>query len=242
MNLSNYAEERILRHCLGLIEFPMPAAVYVALSNIESSELESGDLTGEPDGAGYDRQPVTFLVDGIAENVEDIIHTATDDWGVLTTVAITDAAVGGNTLLYSAMPSIAINQNEHKFPAGALTVSIEGSCSSYLSEHILRHLLGIEAFPMPTATYLVIMDKNLQEISGGGYVRQLCTFDTDGRLSEPVFFPLATAPWSSKAYYVGITDAVSNILFLSSLIPQVEVTTGGELYFKSNDGLILTVN
>jgi len=242
MNLSNY---EILWHCLGVTEFPMPTP-YVALSNIDPSELEDGDLTGEPDGAGYERQPATFSVNGaVASNTEDIIHTATGDWGILLSMAITDAAVDGNMLLYSAITPAAINQNEHKFPTGSLTVSIDGGrLSDYLSQRVLQHLLGIEAFPMPTATYLAIMDKNLQEVSGGGYVRQLCTFDIVSEnslaLSETVFFPMATSNWSNEACFLAIIDDSDNILFFNELVPHIEIKTGSELYF-TEEGLVLSV-
>lgn len=243
MNLSNYAS-KVLWHCLGLIEFPMPTP-YVALSKINPPELENGDLTGEPDGAGYERQPATFSVNGsVASNTEDIIHTATGDWGILT-MAITDADSGGNVLLYSAITPTVINQNEYKFPAGSILISVESnSLSEYLSQRVLRHLLGIEAFKMPTATYLAIMDKHLNEVSGGGYARQLCTFDIVSEnslsLSETVFFPMATSSWSNEACYLAIIDDSNNILFLNELVPHIDVKTGFELYFTKS--LVLSVD
>jgi hypothetical protein len=252
MNLSDYAEQQILAHCLGLQAFPMPTP-YIALSTTSASGLESGTLGGEPSGAlGYERQSASFQYTGNSvENIEDIIHIATGDWGLLLSMAITDAITGGNILFWDALydiygieHTVPINLNEHKFSAGAIKVSIDGNGSDYLNERVLKHLLGIETFPMPTAHYLAITDKNWKEITTGGYVRQPCTFTIEGKLTDEVIFPMATAPWDNEAIYVGIMDAETdgNALFYSELSPSLVVRTGGELYFKSEDGLILTVD
>lgn len=252
MNLSDYAEQQILAHCLGLQVFPMPTP-YIALSTAGASGLESGTLGGEPSGAlGYERQLTSFQYsDNSVENIEDIIHIATGDWGTLLSMAITDAMTGGHVLFWDVLRDICdnvhtvrINQNEHKFSAGAIKISIDGNGSDYLNERVLKHLLGMEAFPMPTTLYLAILDKDWQEITTGGYVRQPCTFTTEGKLTEEVIFPMATAPWDSEAIYVGIMDAEidGNALFYSELSPSQVVQTGGELYFKPEDGLILAVD
>ncbi len=260
MNLSDYAEQAVLKHCLGIESFPMPTP-YVALSTTIAASLETGNMVGEPTGNDYERQPVQFqLIGKIAENTNEIIHTAASDWGILQSVAITDALTGGQVLLwdtlrdiYDNVHTVPVNMNEHKFDTSTIIVSVqESSGSDWLNQRLLKHILGIENFPMPTSHYLAIFknSEGLQnsegswnEITTGDYARQSCSFASNGTLKERVSFPMATAPWDGDAAYLGIMDAENegHVLFYSEISPQQTVQTGGELYF-SEEGISLIVD
>lgn len=106
--ISNYLENSIINHWLRASAVASPAAVYVALFLDDPTDAGTGT---EVSGGSYARVVTSFdvPVDGVTQNTGPITFpTATADWGVVTHVAMFDAAVAGNLLFHGAL---AIGQN-----------------------------------------------------------------------------------------------------------------------------------
>ena len=106
-------------------------AVYVALfaSPVSDAELEAGTLTNEVIGGGYARQlaGLSAAAGGASANAADInFPTATGDWGTVTHVALMDALVVGNVLMWSALDASKIvnNGDTFKINTGDLDVTV----------------------------------------------------------------------------------------------------------------------
>lgn len=102
--LSDYAENSLLDHLLGVAPFTMPTTVFVALYTSSPTDADSGtELTGK---AAYARQEATFgsAAAGATSNEADIeFGPAGEDWGTVTHIGIRDAETGGNLLVWAAL-------------------------------------------------------------------------------------------------------------------------------------------
>ena len=102
MSATNFLEEKIRRHTLGIESYTLPASLFVALHTADPTEVGN---VGEVTGGSYARRAATFQDDsgnGWAENValirwDDLPATT------ITHVSIKDASSGGNTLYQGAM-------------------------------------------------------------------------------------------------------------------------------------------
>lgn len=106
-------------------------AVYVALFDDSASpaELEAGTLTNEISGGGYARELAGLSAGsgGLSSNAADITFTtATAVWGLVSYVALMDAAAAGNVLMHSALDVAkqVNNGDTFKILAGELDVTI----------------------------------------------------------------------------------------------------------------------
>ena len=91
-NLSDYAENKILDHCLGKTSWTMPTSIKLGLFTSDPGEATGGT---EVTGGSYARQ--TFTVDtavaGATQNAAEIAFpVATADWGIIGWVVIYEAA------------------------------------------------------------------------------------------------------------------------------------------------------
>ena len=126
-NLSDYAELKILDHCLGTVSWTMPAAVYLGLFTSDPGEATGGT---EVSGGSYARQAVAFNAasGGATENTAEIAFpVATAAWGTITHVTIFDALTGGNRIWHGVLAAEKIIgiDDQFKMAAGALDVSID---------------------------------------------------------------------------------------------------------------------
>jgi hypothetical protein len=149
---SNYTEEKTLDFWLkaNSATTSAPSTVYVALFNTTDSagaidqggvldRLESGTLTDECQGGGYQRQAVTFgtISGGSVSNSGNVTFPAATDgnWGTITHVAIIDSDVQfqdgdsagqGNVLFYGALSASKTIDSGDTFQitTGNLTVSL----------------------------------------------------------------------------------------------------------------------
>jgi hypothetical protein len=109
-SMTSYLQKKLLDHTLGLAAFTMPTTVYASLHT--GSPGESGATTFEVSttSSGYGRVAITSKMNatdatsGVSSNNAAIAFgPATTDWGTITYVAISDAATGGNMLMYGAL-------------------------------------------------------------------------------------------------------------------------------------------
>ncbi len=108
MSYCDYLENKILDHIFGGGDFARPATLYVGLC---SSITDAGAITGEPSGSGYARVAVTnnatnwpAASGGAKSNGTAITFPkATGSWGTLSAAFISDAASGGNILLWASL-------------------------------------------------------------------------------------------------------------------------------------------
>lgn len=103
--LSNYLENELLDHALGVGSFTMPTTVRVALFDTTASlaNLEAGTLTGEVTGGSYARQTPTFS----ASSGGATSNTGALTWTNMPAVTVRFAAImdsatagAGNVLFY----------------------------------------------------------------------------------------------------------------------------------------------
>lgn len=122
-------ENADLDHRYGGPDYVRPATVYIALSTADPTEDGSG--LAEPSGNAYARVAVTnndtnfpAAAAGVKSNGTEIqFSTPTPaGWGVITHVAVFDAAAAGNMLDYAALDvAKTINaEDDVYFPAGTL--------------------------------------------------------------------------------------------------------------------------
>lgn len=110
MSFSDYWEDKILDHIFGKAAYTAPAHIYVAASLADPGE--SGTELAEPSGGSYTRvetDPVDWsaAAEGQIENTATIVFpTPTADWGVITHIALFDAATGGNFLARGQLPTV----------------------------------------------------------------------------------------------------------------------------------------
>lgn len=125
-NISDYAEDKLLDHVLGVSAYTMPGTVWGALYKDDPTDADAG---AEGSAGGYLRPEITFgaASGGAADNDDPLCWgTASADWGTLTHVGIRDAAHAGNLLWHGALESqkIVANGDSFTIPAGSLQVSL----------------------------------------------------------------------------------------------------------------------
>lgn len=129
MSMSNYLENEVLDHTLGVGSYIAPTAAYVALFTADGG-LESGVLTGEVSGGAYARVQGTFgaASGGTATNSAIVdFGTATAAWGTLTHVAIIENSGGTNVLYHGTLSASKVigSSDSFKFDAGDLSISLD---------------------------------------------------------------------------------------------------------------------
>ncbi len=132
MSFSDYWESKILDHIFGKAAYTAPTHIYVAASLADPGDSGTGLV--EPPGGNYARVETdpadwTAATDGQIENTAAFVFpTPTADWGVITHVALFDAATGGNFLARGQLPTV---QNIYfggaplEVSAGGLAISLD---------------------------------------------------------------------------------------------------------------------
>lgn len=104
---SDYLEDALLDHILGVASYTAPANLYLALAT--ESFADDGSGAGELAGGSYARQVVTFNASsgGIATNDADVTFTNLNGVSVtpISHYGIFDASSGGNLIIHGAMTS-----------------------------------------------------------------------------------------------------------------------------------------
>lgn len=108
-SFGDFLENELLDHVFGNAAYSAPATLYLALSTADPTDDGSG--IAEPSGGSYARLGVAnnatnfpAAVGGAKANgVQFDFVTATASWGVISHMAIYDAASGGNMLAHAAL-------------------------------------------------------------------------------------------------------------------------------------------
>lgn len=113
-NATDYLEQKVGDHVLGIATFTKPTSVYLAchLSTISDTGLHTNEVAS---GVGYSRASITSVMNptsspsGAANNASIItIGPATADWGTVTYVSIEDGStIGGANMLVWILGSVA---------------------------------------------------------------------------------------------------------------------------------------
>jgi len=100
-SLTNFSENQLLVWQLTAGAVTRPAAWFVGVG---TGHTDAG-LTGEPSGNGYARQAVSFNVaNDVATNAALLVFgPASAAWGSMASIAVFDAATGGNCLWSGAL-------------------------------------------------------------------------------------------------------------------------------------------
>ena len=122
---TDYLENEILDHVLGVGALTSPTNVYLALFSVAPSEAGGGtELTGN----GYARQVITFgtpASGGTISNTAAVTFTASGGaWSAVAGIAIMDALTVGNMLYYEAVsgPTLA-DGDSYEFAIGDIDVT-----------------------------------------------------------------------------------------------------------------------
>jgi hypothetical protein len=128
MSISNYLENKILDHALGVAAYSMPSTVYVSLHSANPTDTGSG---AELSGNAYARVAATFAAaaSGATANSAEIqFPIATPStWTTATHFGIWDAVSGGNLLWYGALgSSVTVTAGQRAtFAVGDLDITLD---------------------------------------------------------------------------------------------------------------------
>lgn len=134
---SQYLEEALLNHILGIAAYPMPTTVAIALTTVVPVNTNTGATIAEANYTGYTRftlAPADWaaIVAGNPSSISNAVNLAfancTAGTNTIVGYAICDSAtiLAGNMLIYGSVPSTVISttQTPPEFAVGALIVSI----------------------------------------------------------------------------------------------------------------------
>ena len=119
--LTDYARNLVTRAVCARVP-ALPTNAWLALGT--GGSLAAG-VTGEPVGAGYARQRVTFTGTGDQNNAALLRFTFTAGVGSLTHIGLFDAVQGGNPLTFSALatPAALPSAGQVTIPAASFVVT-----------------------------------------------------------------------------------------------------------------------
>ena len=134
-SVSAYLGDKVLDHLLGRTTFTAPATLYVGLWTAVLSTASTGSTPGEVSGTGYQRVALTNdtatwpSASGASKSNAAAVQfpTAYSNWGTVRTVALLDAASGGNLLFFATpAPVVSVGYSDTLiFDAGSLTISLD---------------------------------------------------------------------------------------------------------------------
>ncbi len=127
---SDYLNSEIAKHVFGKATYTAPAHLYLVLSTADP--LGDGSGLAEPSGGDYapvETDPADWTESGgvVTNNVEITFATPTGSWGLLTHVALKDAAAAGNLIDSSPLPSpwaVDAGSTPTTFPIGSLIFTV----------------------------------------------------------------------------------------------------------------------
>ena len=251
MNISNYLEEQLIRHTLGIGAYAQASPVYVALL---SEMSQDGTTYTEFTGSNYARQALqpaglAAAVDGVTYNLTAITWPAANaNWGTVSHVAIFDSIAAGNMLWWGVLPlqKFVAYSSIFKIQAGDLDISASGAFSLYLRNGIIDFTLRNVVLAVPAAVYggvgtaVSASNASLSEPSDG-YNRVLVTglnqiANGAYTISAPAMsFAASGGNWGSITHF-GIFDAAvaGHLLYALQLTQSRPIYNGDGLDFAAN--------
>lgn len=121
-NMSNYLENKLVDFLFRGVSFTPPATLYLALCTADPTDTSTGSTISEISGGNYTRQSLTSNTSNWSTTNGDNAATSSGtngttlnsvqvSWnsvtwtGTVTSVAVCDAASGGNVLFYATLAS-----------------------------------------------------------------------------------------------------------------------------------------
>lgn len=261
-NLTNYSEEKLLKHGFNIEAFTLPVNFEAFLA---ASVDQDGTINGEPSGNGYAR------VSGLTEatfnpaaarqltNAAQIqFPQATGSWGTPAVVGIRDT--DANQVLAWAdisNPQPITSPAQPTYNPGQLIWAWQaGGIGDYFANGALSHLFGKASFTQPaqighgmSTTPVGTDGSNITE-PGDTYVRQNITAILEFVAGDPsiirnssdITYPEATAAWGNLTHgFVTAEIAGTNLLFTSALTEALNVQASSQPVFPTN-GLRCTMD
>jgi hypothetical protein len=123
--LSNYLEDALLSHTLGISALTAPT-VYLALFTTDPTDADTGT---EVTGSGYAREAISFALSGTGEaqnSSEETFTASGGNFGTVTHIGLYDASTSGNLLYHGSLAaSRLINDGESLvFSVGDITITL----------------------------------------------------------------------------------------------------------------------
>ena len=131
--MSNWYEEQMVKHALGITTSVLPTEMWLALYTGDPTD-EGLHVNEIPNTDTYARINIfsiltTFANGGVANDSDILFNTATIDWGYITHVGLLDTSVHGTGNFYYSqelVDAITIYAGDPvKFRAGKLFVSMD---------------------------------------------------------------------------------------------------------------------
>jgi len=251
MNISNYLEDALIKHTLGLGVYSSPASTWVALLQTMSND---GTVYTELSGSNYVRRqilPTHFdaPTDGTTANNVDITWPAAlADWGSVRYVAIFDSAVAGNMLWWGELEVVKYISRSAIFTIreGDLAVGAAGAFSQYSRNGVINLSLrnNNPTFASPSEVYVgigVVPDVYNSSLSepGAGYSRvRVTSFGAVANgvytILTPAISFIAGANWG-EITHIGLFDAATagNLYYALEMDPSRNIHNGDGLTFET---------
>lgn len=124
---SNYLENKILEHTLGIATYTPESTVYLALFTSDPTDAGTGT---EVSTGGYTRQSISFGTVGsgsVSSNADITFGPATASYGTVSHIGVYDAASSGNLLYHGALSSSKTVDTNDSFvvESGDLTITLD---------------------------------------------------------------------------------------------------------------------
>lgn len=240
---STYIEDKLINHLLRNTAFTTPGTdIYCSLHSADPSDTGASELSG----GSYARVQVSSWD---APSSRAILNTGSIAFPMLTATIATathmgfwDATTNGNFLWGSPADggfSLAMTSGSTPtFGAGAVSVSLVSSVSSFLATAWLNHVFRDTAYTTPgTSIYISLHTSNpgltgSGEVSGNNYARkQVSSWDapSDGvtQNTGAITFDTPSGNWGTVTHF-GVWDGLTggNFLLGNELDASVEVVSG----------------
>ena len=128
MDFTNYLANRLVKATVGNVAWTTPSKVYLALYTEDPTK--SGSSAGEVNQASYNRQEVTFNINGVNGETTNANQLdwdiATSNWGVVGWVSIMDSKTGGFMLYFKELENAKniITGDQFQIDAGKLKLTL----------------------------------------------------------------------------------------------------------------------
>ena len=251
-SISDFLENELLDHVMGVGAYTPPATVYLGLSTADPLDDASG--LAEVSGGSYARQSIAFnaAASRKVENTSQVTFPqATGSWGTITHWALFDAVSGGNMMAHGSLavsktvisgntPSVAANQVDVEFSAGAI--------SNYLALALLDRAFRNQAYTVPTI-YIALTTASISDSSTGSSITEPsgAAYERDAHSAwsaasagatdntGAIEFANPTGSWGTITY-AAILDAASNgnLLFYADITDQTP-DNGDTVQFPDGD-------
>lgn len=252
-SISDYLENELLDHVLGVGAYTPASTVYIGLSTADPTDDGSG--LAEPSGNNYAREAITFSA-AASRKVENsgtiTFNQASGSWGTITHYALFDALSGGNMLAHGslAVSKSVVSGNTPSIASAEVDVEFSsGDVSNYLANALLDFAFRNQSYSQPTIYAALctaaVTDSDtgssITEPSGNNYARKAhSAWDTaSGGASEnngALTFNTPSGSWG-LCTDVAILDAATagNLLFYSDDIVDQTPGDGDTVQFPDGD-------